>query len=98
MTVIVIQILSTDVFFHIRITALSINTPTTVRIAPNAFCTISNSAKLFKNAAINVTMTIEGNITPAVAAIPPKTPFLLYPINVAVFTAMTPGVHCPIAK
>ena len=33
------------------------------------------------NAAINETMTMEGKTTPAVAAIPPKTPFLLYPIK-----------------
>ena len=59
-----IQILSTDVFFHIRITALSISTPTTVRIAPSAFCTTTISAKLFKNAAIIVTIIIEGNNSP----------------------------------
>ena len=29
---------------------------------------------------------------------PPATPASFYPTNVAVFTAMTPGVHWPMAK
>ena len=40
---------------------------------------------------------IDGVTTPNVAIIPPGMPATLHPTNVAVFTAMTPGVHCPIA-
>ena len=38
------------------------------------------------------------NHTPKVAKMPPRLPFSLYPTKVAVFTAITPGVHCPTAK
>ena len=38
-----------------------------------------------------------GKITPNVVRNPPKTPLRLQPMNVAVFTAMTPGVHWPMA-
>ena len=55
-------------------------------------------AKLFKNAAIIAIIIIEGKITPIVANTPPITPANLYPINVAVFTAITPGVTWLIAK
>ena len=45
----------------------------------------------------NVTITKDGNTNPSVATIPPIIPACLYPTKVAVFTAMIPGVHCPIA-
>ena len=44
-----------------------------------------------------VIITIDGKIIPKVATIAPKTPFFLYPIKVAVFTEIIPGVLCPIA-
>ncbi len=40
-------------------------------------------------------ITKDGKTTPKVAHTPPATPFFLVPINVAVLTAITPGVHCP---
>ena len=43
-------------------------------------------------------MTMEGNTTPRVANTPPAAPFCFCPTKVAVFTAMTPGVHWPMAK
>jgi hypothetical protein len=42
-------------------------------------------------------MMIDGVTIPKVANIPPGIPPTLLPTNVAVFTAITPGVHCPIA-
>ena len=40
----------------------------------------------------------EGNTTPRVATTPPILPSTLRPAKVAVFTAMTPGVHWPMAN
>lgn len=40
----------------------------------------------------------EGRTTPRVAKIPPNTPSLFVPINVAVFTAIGPGVLSAMAK
>ena len=39
----------------------------------------------------------EGVTTPQVATIPPKIPCKLYPMKVATFTAIIPGVICPMA-
>ncbi len=43
-------------------------------------------------------VTTLGKITPRVAMTPPGVPFSLEPTKVAVLTAMTPGVHWPMAK
>ena len=43
-------------------------------------------------------MMREGNTRPRVATTPPETPRYLCPTKVAVFTAMMPGVHWPMAK
>ena len=44
-------------------------------------------------------MTINDGVTiPKVANIPPKIPPNLLPQNVATFTAIIPGVDCPIEK
>ena len=43
-----------------------------------------------------MTMT-DGVMTPRVATMPPGIPASLFPINVDTFTAITPGVHCPMA-
>ena len=45
-----------------------------------------------------VMITKDGVTTPSVAAAEPRKPRSLPPIIVAVFTAMTPGVHWPMAK
>ena len=94
----IIPSLSTTDFFHMPETALIIKTPTTTRMPPNAFCTTGRWAKLVSTAAMTMIMTREGNTPPAVAKIAPGIPFLLYPMNVAVLTKITPGVHCPMAK
>ncbi len=46
---------------------------------------------------MTVMIIIDGLTIPNVATIPPIIPFLLYPMKVAVLTAMIPGVDCPIA-
>ena len=51
------------------------------------------SAKFEIKAAIIVIMIMLGVITPSVAKSAPKKPFIFEPINVAEFTAITPGVH-----
>ena len=47
---------------------------------------------------MTVMMIRDGNTTPRVARTPPKMPRYLCPMKVAVFTAMMPGVHWPMAK
>ena len=42
-------------------------------------------------------MTRDGNTPPRVATMPPAMPLYFWPMNVAVLTAMIPGVHCPMA-
>ena len=42
-------------------------------------------------------ITRDGNTTPSVATMPPGMPLNFWPMNVAVFTAMMPGVHWPMA-
>ncbi len=42
-------------------------------------------------------MTHDGKIKPRVARMPPPRPAVLYPTKVAVFTAIIPGVHWPMA-
>ena len=44
-----------------------------------------------------IMMTSDGNTTPSVAKMPPQMPACFCPTNVAVLTAMTPGVHWPMA-
>ena len=77
--------------------AFKINTHTQTLTPLNAWITIGKSAKLLKNAAIRVIITTDGVTTPKVAITPPIKPAILYPIKVATFTAITPGVHWPIA-
>ena len=40
----------------------------------------------------------DNKTTPSVAQMPPQMPLYLWPMKVAVLTAMTPGVHWPMAK
>lgn len=58
------------------ITAFKTNTQTATRIPPSACYTIAKSEKFCNSEAINKMITIEGNITPKVAKIPPIMPFL----------------------
>ena len=46
----------------------------------------------------DIVITSDGKTTPSVATTPPSEPPTLRPANVAVFTAITPGVHWPIAN
>ena len=78
-------------------TALKIRTQTQTRIPAKAFCTIARCAKFWINAAMTVIMIRDGNTTPRVATIPPMEPASPCPTKVAVFTAIMPGVHWPIA-
>ena len=74
-------------------TLASISAVTHARIPLKACATITLSMKLLKNAAI-IRMSIAGMVTtPSVAAIPPAIPACCDHIKVAVFTAITPGVH-----
>ena len=89
--------LSTRAPFASFLMALKISTQTQTRIPAKASLTNWSWAKLDRKAAITVMITREGNTTPRVAMIPPVTPFRFMPMKVAVFTAMTPGVHWPTA-
>ena len=62
-----------------------------------AFWTQARSAKLLMSPARMEIMTRDGNTTPRVATMPPAMPLYFWPMNVAVLTAMIPGVHCPMA-
>ena len=90
--------LSMTAFLRSFITALKISTHTHTRMPPNACCTQT----IWENASITpakIEIIInEGNTTPSVAKVPPAIPLCFCPINVAVFTAIIPGVHCPIAN
>ena len=74
-------------------TALNMRMQTQTRISANAFCTAGTSENAEMHPASAQIMTREGDTTPRVAIMPPITPSYLYPMKVAVFTAMTPGVH-----
>ena len=74
-----------------------INATTATLMPAKALCTMAKSAKFWRNAAIISIIINDGNTTPNVAIMPPIIPFSLYPIKVAVLTAITPGVHCPTA-
>ncbi len=71
---------------------------TAERTPAKAWPTAGMWAKLRRKAAMRVMMTMEGKTMPRVAMTPPSTPFRLEPKKVAVLTAMTPGVHWPMAK
>ena len=89
---------STTPPFTIFLILLIIRTQTQTRMPQNALCTAFSSLKLVINAAMIMIMISEGAVNPKVAVMPPLIPFSLYPINVEVLTAMTPGVHCPTAE
>ena len=89
--------LSTTDFFHSLTTALKMRTQTHTRTPAKAFCTAGRSAKLEMKAAMMHTITSEGATTPRVAKMPPMMPRRFCPTKVAVLTAMTPGVHWPMA-
>lgn len=59
---------------------------------------MSGGEKLVMTPASATMMSRDGNTTPSVATMPPAMPALFWPMKVAVFTAMTPGVHWPMAK
>lgn len=90
--------LSIIAVFDNLITACKIKMYTLTLIPLNMELTTAESAKLFKLMAIITMMNYDGVTTPNVAMAPPRLPFLLMPINVAVLIAMAPGVVCPIAK
>ena len=72
---------------------------TTAALMPARACwTTGISAKLVRKAAMMVIITRLGNTTPRVAMVPPRLPRYFCPMKVAVLTAMTPGVHWPMAK
>lgn len=77
------------------ITDETIRALTAILIAAKALATTGRSIKPSINMAIMVMMIIEGVMTPKAAAIEPAMPLILWPINVAVLTAIMPGVHCP---
>ena len=79
-------------------TALKISMHTHTRIPAKACCTHSRWEKLLITPARAVIMSSDGNTIPSVAMIPPSTPACFCPTKVAVFTAIMPGVHCPMAK
>ena len=74
------------------------STHTATRMPANAFCTAAICAKLLSSAAITVMITSEGVTMPSVAKTAPESFFSLKPTNVAVLTAMMPGVHWPTEK
>ena len=90
---IIIQYASANDFLASFIVASRISAHTQICIPFMACCTASISAKFRINAAMIDIITNDGNMTPSVAKIPPNTPANLYPIKVAVLTAITPGVH-----
>ena len=69
--------LSTIDFLPSLIIAFKINTHTQTLTPLNAWITIGKSAKLVRNAAINVIIITDGVITPKVAIIPPIIPAIL---------------------
>ena len=77
---------------------LKINTQTHTRIPLNACSTKIFSENICKTFASNEMIINDGNTTPSVATMAPIVPFCFLPIKVAVFTAITPGVHCEMAK
>ena len=79
-------------------TAFRMKTQTQTRMPARAFCTQTRLAKLLMSAAMMEMMTSEGEMTPSVATMPPMFPAFFRPMKVAVLTAMTPGVHWPMAK
>ena len=79
-------------------TALKISTHTHTRMPAKACCTQARWEKLLMTPASAVMMTRDGNTMPSVAAMPPRIPACFCPTKVAVFTAMMPGVHWPMAK
>ena len=79
-------------------TALKISTHTHTRIPAKACCTQGRCAYRVMTSARAEMITRGGNTTPKVATMPPATPASFCPTKVAVFTAMTPGVHWPMAK
>ena len=79
--------------------ALAAMRATTAALMPARACrTAGISAKLDRNAAMAVIIIREGNTRPRVASTPPGIPLYLYPMKVAVLTAIMPGVHWPTAK
>ena len=76
---------------------MKISTQTQTWIPAKAFFTQLRSAKLEISPARMEMITTEGNTSPRVATMPPATPPYFWPMNVAVLTAMMPGVHWPTA-
>ena len=71
---------------------------TQARIPLKACVTAGTSWKWERQAAMVEMITSPGETTPSVARMPPRMPRCLAPTKVEVFTAMMPGVHCPMAK
>ena len=64
----------------------------------NACCTTASCAKFFINMAM-IRMIRMGPVrNPVVAATAPFTPPRFSPIKVETFSAIIPGVHCPMEK
>ena len=79
-------------------TALKISTHTHTRIPAKACCTHARWENVLMTPASAEMMTSDGNTMPMVATMPPRIPCCFCPTKVAVFTAMMPGVHWPMAK
>ena len=92
-----ILILLLAVFLTIFITVFKTKAETAILIPEKAFWIKVIWEKVFKKFAIRVMIIIDGVINPKDAIMPPKFPFLFLPQNVDVFTAIMPGVVCPIA-
>ena len=79
--------------FAIFQTDAKMSAVTAARTPASACWTGSRSAKFLSSAAISEMMTRLGDTTPRVARTAPGSPACFLPRNVAVLTAMTPGVH-----
>lgn len=91
-------LLSVMDFLPNLMTVSKIKTHTQTRMPAKAWMINGFAAKLERNMAIAVIISMEGVMTPKVAARPPEKPFCLYPTKVATLTAIMPGVHWPMAK
>ena len=94
-------ITSSGVFQLLRISLMVmviIRAVTATRTPASACCTVGMSAKFCNSAAIKEIIIKLGETIPKVAKADPKKPPCFLPKKVAVLTAITPGVHCPIAN
>ena len=91
-------LLSVMDFLPNLMTVSKIKTHTQIRMPAKAWITNGFAAKLERNMAIAVMISMEGVMTPKVAARPPENLFVYIHTKVATLTAIMPGVHWPMAK